>query len=125
MGDLNSSGARERFTLAAGESKDFRNKISPFGTELGNQVQLMVHGEEDVAADSSPVNTGSAVVKLQTSENGSSFSDVATVTIVGRGVAPLSGAVGAYFRVLNVAGPGLAHVELHTLGVVPQVTPSL
>lgn len=123
MGSINSSGAVERFTLATGENKTFRNKRSPYGSELGNKVQGTVHGEEDIDKNGDPVATGSAVVKLQTSEDGVSFSDVATVTVVSRGHAPISGTVGAYWRILN-NGPAQAHIDLKTVSDC-QVHPAL
>jgi hypothetical protein len=123
---MNSSGAQERFTLAAGEMKTWRNKPSPYGTELGNKFIGDVHGEVDVDLHGNPVTVASgSVVKLQTSEDGTTFTDVATVTLVARGKEVLQGVVGAYARILNVAGPGVAHVEGKFLGVMPQVVPAL
>ena len=124
MGNINSSGAVERFTLASGESKVFRNKQSPYGPELGNVVEGTVHGDEDVDQNGNPVATGSAVVKLQTSEDNVTFTDVVTATVVSRGHAPLNGTVGAYWKVLN-NGPALAHVDLKAINTTAVIVPGL
>ncbi len=108
MGNINSSGMTERFTLASGESKVFSNKANELGVSGGNLVVVDAHGDEDQDLNGAPLATGSAVVKLQTSEDNVTYTDVATATVVSRGYASVTGSVGAYFKILN-NGPAQAH----------------
>lgn len=109
MGNLNSSGSVERFTLANGESKVFTNLANALGVPGSNNVHADVHGDENQDNLGNPVDTGSSQVKLQTSEDGVTFTDVATSTVVSRGYAVLTGVVGAFWKVLN-NGPSQVHL---------------
>lgn len=110
MGNLNSSGAQDRFVLASGASRVW---LTAQGSNL---VDCDVKGDDQSA--------GSVEVKLQTSEDNSSFSDVANVTVVPSGFAVLTGAVGKYCRLLSYSGNDqvLLVVKLRNIA---QVVPSL
>lgn len=98
MSNLNSSGSQERFTLASAEQKTWVNLDAG-----GNHAQVELAGDDQAAAAVS--------VKLQTSEDGSSFSDVGSaVSVVPRGKAVLAGATGKYTRVVSTAGTDIVHV---------------
>lgn len=96
MSNVNSSGAVERFTLGAGESKVFLTEDPG-----GNLWNL------DINAD----NQGpSVVVALQTSETNGSYATVGSaVTVVPGGFDVLSGRTGRWTRIINT-GTGLAYV---------------
>lgn len=90
MSNLNSSGSNERFPLASGGSRVF------FTDQGGNHVECEVHGDDQSAA--------SVTVKLQTSEDNVTFTDVATVTVVPSGSDFLNGLVGKYARLISTSG---------------------
>jgi hypothetical protein len=96
MSNVNSSGAVERFTLAAGESKVFQTEDPG-----GNLWNL------DINCD----NQGpSSIVALQSSETNGSYATVGSaVTVVPGGYAALSGQTGRWTRIINT-GTGLAYV---------------
>lgn len=111
MSNLNSSGSRERFTLASGESKTFHTALG------GNECTIQVQADDQAAA--------SVSVKLQTSEDGTSFSDVGSaVTVVPRGRAVLTGKVGKYCKILSSAGLDVVHVAAE-LRQEAQIVPAL
>ncbi len=112
MSNLNSSGSRERFTLASGENKAWTNDV------LGsNFAQCEIQGDDQAVA--------SVSVKLQTSEDGVSYSDVGSaVTVVPRGTAYLNGAVGKFHRVISTSGNDIVHVVVHHRNRA-EITPSL
>ncbi len=100
MSNLNSSGSQERFTLASAESKAFVNQ------DVGGNFALVDISGDDQAALS-------VSVKLQTSEDGSTWADVgAAVVVPPRGKAALSGATGKHTRILSSAGTDIVHVSL-------------
>jgi hypothetical protein len=110
MGNLNSSGAQDRFLLASGGSRTWLT------AQGGNLFDCDVKGDDQSAA--------SVTVKLQTSEDNISFSDVSTVTVVPSGYALLNGAVGKYGRILSSSGSDEVLV-VAKLRNIAQVVPSL
>lgn len=106
----NSSSSVERFTLAAGENKTFISN-APGGNLW----------EVDVTSDNQ--ETATAVVALQTSEDGTSFTTVSTVTVVPAGYAATSGSTGRYAKIIN-SGSGIAYVVAKAARIV-QTIPSL
>lgn len=121
MSSPNSSGSRERFTLAATEEKVFENvktglSAAPFGGS-GNRVTLEVNGDHQPFTDMNggvAAVPGNAVVTLETSEDGTTFTVVKTLTVVYRGQSSDVGNVGKFFKVKN-AGPAIAHVVFNAI----------
>jgi hypothetical protein len=92
--NLNSSGARDRFTLASTGIAVSRTYSNEFGA---NYVDSQLEVDQQAK--------GSMTIVLETSQDGVSFSGVgSSVTVVPCGTAPLAGAVGNYFRFRVTAG---------------------
>jgi hypothetical protein len=107
MPQINSSGAVERFSLAANESKVFVTEDPG-----GNVWVIDLHGDNQ--------ETANASVKLQTSEDGVTYSDVGSaVTLVPGGVGSLTGATGRWAKILNNgANTGFCHVVAKPMRIV-------
>lgn len=101
---LNSSGSIERFVLPAGGSKAFE-VLHPGGTRWN--VQYFVPTNMDL---SGTLDNVSGTVKLQTSEDGISYSDVSgtTITVVPGGEMQVTGATGHYAKFVNTNAAGAA-----------------
>lgn len=102
---VNSSGSVERFTLASGETKSFKN------IDLGaNQVAVDVHGEVVPNMDGTLPASVAAAVALKTSKDGTTYADVDTGSVVSGGSDILAGVIpGPYCDIVNT-GPGVVHV---------------
>jgi hypothetical protein len=101
---VNSSGSVERFILPAGGSKAFE-VLTPGGTRWN--VSYFVPVNMDLAGT---LDNISGTVKLQTSEDGITYSDVAntTITVVPGGEMNVTGATGAFARFINTNAAGAA-----------------
>ena len=124
MGSINSSGSIERFWLDSGALKAFKNAQSPYGPNLGNTVEVEVHGDEQQDNYGNPIDPGSNAVSVYTSEDFVSWTQVgSTLTVVSHGRAAATFTVGAFWKIQN-AGPALAFVVAKPLGIA-QVVPAL
>ena len=114
-GSINSSGSVERFTLAAGESKEF--EVQKPG---GCGWVIDVHGDESQSMVG-VLNAVGTTVKLQSAEGAAAYADVGTVTVVPGGTQALTGQTGQFAKIVNT-GQGLAHVVAKpTFRVQPKV----
>lgn len=113
---INSSSSIERFALAAGDSKSYEVLV-PGGTLWA----IDLHGD-DPGADlvfGTPAAVPSATIKLQTSEDATTWTDVGSaVTVVAKGYALLTGATGRYARIINTGAVGLGHLVAKPMGRV-------
>lgn len=100
----NSSSAIERFQLGLNESKVFET-LAPGG----NKIALDVSNPINQGSDGVIAGNANGVVLLEKSEDGTTYSTVATLTVVPGGIAADQGQVGKFCRIRNT-GSGIVVV---------------
>jgi hypothetical protein len=119
---INSSSSIERFALAPGEFKSYET-LHPGGCIWS----IDLHGD-DPGADAvfgTPAAVPSATVKLQTSEDNTTYSDVGSaVTVVAKGQALLTGTCGQFSKIINTGATGIVWIVAKPMSIV-QAVPKL